>query len=101
MCIQFYRHEPFFEKFDEKFQQFFTAGLFEYYALEWYKYLDPNRYKHLDKHEPQVLTLTHLEAGFVVWLASLSVAILAFVMEWAISLKNFLVFKLVLRAFYN
>lgn len=83
----------------------FTAGLIDYYADVWFKFLNPKRYKELypDLYPegPQVLTKEHLEAGFVIWMVSIVVAIAALILEWFIRLKDFFIVKFLFLAFYN
>lgn len=78
----------FFEIFDEKIQQLITGGFVGYLAEFWTKTDNKKKYAHLYFYlsEPQVLTLKHLEAGFVIWLISICVAIFSFVLEWLMKL---------------
>lgn len=99
--VSMQRNHPFFEEFDRKFQQLFTGGLINQYTEEYFETLNPKRYEHLyPGDEPQVLTMKHLEAGFVVWLVSLSFAIIEFIIEWIIQLEEYLVIKFILSTFY-
>lgn len=50
-------------------------------------------------YEPQVLTMNHLEAGFIIWLSAFSLGIVIFAFEWLIRFRDFLVFKYVFIAF--
>lgn len=49
---------------------------------------------------PKVLTMEHLEAGFFVWLTSLTLALITFILELINRLIDFLVVKNILTAFY-
>lgn len=92
---------PLFETFDEKFQQLVTGGLIDFYDRDYMEYTKPERYAHLQDEGPKVLTLQHLEAGFVVSFVPLVFAILAFVYEWITRIVDFFVFKYTLRKFYD
>lgn len=100
--MEFPSHHHFFGIFDLKSQQLFTAGLATTYEkLMDFRYNNPDRHKHLYISKPQVLTMRKLEPGFVIWLASLSLAFVALTLEWLTTLKNYLVMKYVLLAFYS
>lgn len=105
-----------FDVLDLKIQQLVAAGIIDYHLNVNKKLLDPNYYKkpklltreYLEKiyvksfpEGPQVLTLEHLEAGFVVWLCCSSLALLTFVCEWILLLKDCLLIKYILSAFYE
>lgn len=93
----FPRNHKLFDIFNRKIQQLLTGGIINHFTDEWFKYLDAKRYAHLYPEGPKVLTMKHLEAGFVLWLVSISFAIMAFSCEWIIRLKNFCVMKCVLE----
>lgn len=95
------KNHKFFEIFDKKIQQLFNAGIVDYYRDEFVQFTKPKRYKHLHNSKPKVLTLKILEAGFVVWLISLFMSFLAFVGEWTVRIKDFLVFEYILEKFYD
>lgn len=79
----------FFGVFDEKLQQLLTGGIINFRLNEtWLKQDDKKKYAHLYAHleGPQVLTLENLEAGFCVWLVSLSFAVIVFLIEWIVKL---------------
>lgn len=113
----FPRNHKFFEIFDLKTQQLFTGGIFLHHAENYKKYWDPNYYKRPElltkdyleniypakfTDGPKVLTMAdHLEAGFVIWILSISFAFVVFIIEWIIRLKDYLVCKVVLGAFYK
>lgn len=94
------RHHHFFGVLDLKTQQLIEGGI-----VPFYKDVLPvegwNRYKHLFIEKPKVLNMRMLEPGFVIWTSSLSFALVAFMFEWLMTLKDFLVVKCVLLAFYR
>lgn len=63
--------------------------------------MNPKRYAHLFAASPQVLTMEHLQAGFVIWLVSILVSLTAFTLEWLVRLKDYLLIKHLLTAFYE
>lgn len=71
----------FFDIIDRKLQQLFTAGIIEYYESDYKSYLNQKRYEHLNPDGPKVLTMNDLNAGFVIWIVSVSFAIFAFLCE--------------------
>lgn len=81
---------------DEKIQEFVTGGLIEHYNKEFYEALDPKRYDHLYAKGPKVLTLDHLEAGFVIWLVSICFTIVVFACEWLNRVKDYLIVRAVI-----
>lgn len=98
----FERNHYLFEEFDRKFEQMFNAGLINYYAENFFKSMNQKRYKHLYRDsDPQVLSLKHLEAGLVIWLVSISFAIIAFTIEWISRLLDYLMINYILSVFFN
>lgn len=77
----FARLDNFFNIFDEKCQQLFYAGIIAHYSKESDKFLDFKRFQHLHESQPKVLTMSHLEAGFVICAVSMSFAVAAFFLE--------------------
>lgn len=91
-----------YDPFDKKLQQLFTGGIVEYHQLFYSKYANAKRYEHLHREGPQVLTLKHLEAGFSIWLFSITFAIFAFLLEWLFfHLKFYLIVKFTLSAYFE
>lgn len=74
----------FYDIFNLKLQQLFTSGIINFLSEVWVKTDSKKKYAHLfsDLNGPQVLTMKNLEAGFVVWLVSISFAINMFLLEW-------------------
>lgn len=102
--MRFPRHHKFFETFDEKFQQMVTAGMIVTWSHDHNEYLNPKYYEQFKNifesgDEPKVLTLQKLEAGFVICLASLLFALFAFIGEWLIRTKEYLVFTQIFTAY--
>lgn len=87
---------------DRKLQQLFVGGLIEHYDSEYKEKINPKRFLHLqDPTGPKVLTLEHLRAGFVVWLVSIVFALAVFSFEWMSRIWKYLIFKHILRSFYQ
>lgn len=110
------RNNKMFEAFDLKTQQLFVAGIIDFYVAVNNEFLDPNYYlkpklltrKYLETvyvksfpTGPQVLTLEHLEAGFVVWLGCLLFALISFVIEWIIRIKDLYIINCIWSSFYE
>lgn len=93
-------HNRFFNSFNEKFKQMFEAGLFDHYICEAKEiYLRKTREKILEPFK--VLTLEELEAGFVVCLLPLLLAMAIFCCEWIVVSKNFAVAYFMLQAYFS
>lgn len=114
--MEFPRNHKLFYVLDHKIHQLFEAGITEYLASYGKKRLDPNVYKKpksftreylhntyekLFPEGAQILTMDHLEAGFVIWIACVFLAFAAFIFEWMMMLKNFLIIWNVLQAFFE
>lgn len=99
--LGFSRNDKFFEIFDRKFQQLFTAGLIDQSADFWFTFMNPKRYEHFYVHEPEVLTMKDLEAGFVIWLISIFLTLIVFLLELLVKFRDRLVFQFVVFAFYH
>lgn len=99
--LSFPSHHKLYQIFNDKTQQLFESGIFQRYSYGSDRWLDPKRYAHLYRDEPQVLTMNNLEAGFIIWLASLSLTLFAFVCEWIIRIMEFVICKSIFKAFYK
>lgn len=58
-----------------------SGGFINYYEKDYNEYLKPKRYEHLHPVGPKVLTMSDLQAGFVIWLCSVMMAVIAFIGE--------------------
>jgi hypothetical protein len=100
--MAFPRNHYLFEEFNKRFQQLFRGGFIKLFIEQYEECLDPKRFRHLHPgDEPQVLTMEHLKAGFVVWVISFSFAIIAFIAEWIIRLKQYFAFKFIICAYFE
>jgi hypothetical protein len=114
--FEFPRNHKFYESFNRKIQQITEAGITNHHKERDKKYLDPKSYeKPLKPHkkyfettwrksfvnEPQVLTFSDLEFGFVVWLGSLILPLIAFIIECLVGLVNVLLFKRILSVYFE
>lgn len=95
------KNHKFFDILDRKCQNLFEAGIIDRLLRNLTEKGDPKRYAHLYKNGPKVLTLEHLEAGFIIWLTSLSFTLIAFISEWIIKIVEFTLYKSILGAFYE
>lgn len=100
-CLMFPHFGNFFDIFDTKLQQLSTGGIIEHYTNVYDESLNLKGFEHLQRTGPEVLTIENLEAGFVVWIVSISFAILIFMFEWICQLSDYLVFKWILIAYYD
>lgn len=109
------RNHMLFNIFDLKMQQLLAAGIIQL-LMKKHERLDPESFKKpqlltkeylrdvypkLYPKGPKVLTMEHLEAGFVVWMASLLLASITFMLEWINRMADILVIKFILTAFYE
>lgn len=97
----FPKNHKLFEIFDKKLQQMHEAGLIEFLNRIVKTFAESGQYRKYqeDPNEKKVLTLKSLEAGFVIWLTSLSLSIVMFICEWIIRMRDLVVFKNVFEAF--
>jgi hypothetical protein len=94
--LEFPRNHRFYESFNRKIQQLFESGTINHYMDENKKYFDTKFYeKPLKIHKkyletsykksfedgPKVLTMKDLEFGFVIWLGSLCLPFIVFIIE--------------------
>lgn len=108
------RNSKFFEILELKYLQLTTGGIINYHIDYHKKFLDPNYYKKPKSFKkeylhstyskmfpegPKVLTMTHLEAGFVIWLGSLFVSFTVFLIEWLMRAKDCFIFLLVFNSY--
>lgn len=87
--------------FDGKIEQIIEAGLIDYFNGDYSEHVNPKRYEHLHTVGPEVLTLQHLRAGFIIWILLVVVAILTFVGEWIVILKDLMIILSLFTAFYE
>lgn len=77
--LNFRQFSPFYEILNEKILRLFAGGILQYV---WNCRINPKGIKQLvEKIGPQVLTMDHIGIGFIFCSVSLSVAIIAFVVE--------------------
>lgn len=96
---------PFFETFNEKIDEMLSSGIVEYWNK---KLFNPSLVKRTEEEVgPQVLTMEHLEVGFISCLIFLILSIFVFLLEVFIplikssikKLFSFWVFKRLIKAF--
>lgn len=93
MGIHFPRNHKLFEIFDRKLQQMLAAGLINYHVAEELLWMKPKSYeKYRNKFEnddPKILSIKDLKAGFVIWLCSIVISMVAFIFEWTYGMLKF------------
>lgn len=95
----FPRNHKLFEVLDDKLQQLFEGGVTEFIRSIEKTGKQQNDYAYFRSPGPQILTMKHLEAGFAVWLVSISFAMFAFICEWLVRLRDLLIFKYIFAAY--
>lgn len=94
-------HHRFFNSFNEKFKQMIEAGLIDQYIralTEIFKLIGPRE----KLEEPyKILTLEELEAGFVVCMVSLFLAVAVFFLEWIVRLKDLVVAYFIFQMYFK
>lgn len=101
MVVMHFKESRTLDVFDTKIEQILEAGLIDYLDKDYSEYVNPKRYEHLHPKGPEVLTLEHLRAGFIIWLVSVSFALFVFIAEWVVRLKDLLIYYYLFSAFYN
>lgn len=102
MCgMRFRKHHQFIGIFDQKTQQLFTGGFIEHFLREETEQLNWKRFANLYPKGPTVLNLKKLEPGFVIWISSVSFALIAFAFEWTLAFRDYLVMKYLLKSFFE
>lgn len=86
---------------NDKLAQLAESGIIEFFERDREDLLNIKRYEHLNYDGPKVLTLKHLEAGFVVWLVTVSFTFIIFAFEWLVTFLNFLALSHIFKAFYQ
>lgn len=89
-----------FDVFDRKIQQYLEADLINYNNRFFLELKNPKKFEKFE--EPfSVLTLEQLEAGFVVCLVPLLLSIFVFGFECLITLKDFIVFRIIFAKYFQ
>jgi hypothetical protein len=114
-AVDFERNHKFYENFSHKIQQLFEAGITDMYKKKHERFYNSKYYekpqlthkKYLEttwrksfNDEPKVLTMKDLEFGFVIWLLSLILPVVAFIFEWLIKVRHFLIINFLLKAYF-
>lgn len=98
-CIMTPVNDVLNEILPEKLQQLNEAGLIDYYMRYYFDALAQKLLR--TESGPQVLTFEELEAGFVVCMIPLVISIVAFCIEWMITLKKLIVFHFIFKKFFG
>lgn len=99
-ALVFPRNHFLFDIFERKLQQYIEADLANYNLRFWDEQGNPKRFE-VYKESFAVLTLSDLEAGFVVCLVPLAFSIFVFAIEWMQTLKDFVVVLIIFRKFFD
>lgn len=99
--LVFNKGHKLYEVFDRKLQDLFVTGIIERNIRITTDRGNPKRFAHLYRDGPEVLTMEHLEASFVICLAPLSLALIAFLFEWIIRIVEYTICKSIFKAFYQ
>lgn len=95
--LAFPPHHAFYDAFNRKIEQLVAAGVIDH-IRDTFDLPKPRPPK-LTPETFKVMSLEHLKAGFVVWLVSLFFPSIAFMAEWIMTLKNFIIFKIIYANF--
>lgn len=98
--LMFPTHHRFYDSFNRKFRKMLEAGLFDFYVRELHEFLK-RKVQQKPEQPFKVLTLEELEAGFVVSLFPLLLAVVVFCLEWLVLLKNLFLVSCVFSAYYH
>lgn len=98
MCgLAFPRFHRLLNVFDQKFQRLVSGGIIDYHFKNYFELPKPPK----KNAGPKVLTFDHLEAGFVIWLVSIIIAMTSFICEWIRTLIEGLLVESIVKAFYK
>jgi hypothetical protein len=114
--VEFPRNHKLYKNFSRKITQLIEAGITKKYRKTNLIYSNPKYYekprmphkKYLETtwrksfiDEPKILIMKDLEFGFVIWLGSLIFPLIGFRSEWLNRLKEFLIMKFMLVAYFE
>lgn len=99
--LQFSRQSWLYWPFEDNIAHLISAGIIDFYTNGFYERYNPNRFKIIEDREPKVLTMEHLEASFVVWVSTISFAIVAFIGEWICRFILYFTFKSILSIYFD
>lgn len=91
-AMNFPPFSPFYEEFNGKVSRMISGGLIEY----WYSnYLGLKKAIRVDEIGPEILTMEHLEIGFVICLIPMVLSILVFISELLAYHRKILIQKVI------
>lgn len=99
-ALVFQPNHMFYEVVDETMQRLAQNGVTEYHVKTCYEKFKPERFRKKEESY-KILTLSELEAGFVVSLVPLILSFLVFCIEWLPSIKNIVMVGHIFKAFYR
>jgi hypothetical protein len=103
--LPFPRNHRLFESFNKKVEQIKPAGIINHFRKDENELLNKKRFENSNLENARPMNLQHLEAGFAVWLITISLSIAAFVAEWIckciFNLKRFIGLKATQRKIQN
>lgn len=94
------RFDFFFETFDRKLQQYIEADLVSFSTRNFHENSNPKKFE-VHQEPFAVLTLSELEAGFVVCIVPLAFSILVFAFEWIEVLKNLIITQFIFIHYFE
>lgn len=82
--LEFPQNHWMYDVFNRKTKQLFTSGLFNHIYEVYLNYANGKSaiYKEFNGKEHEILIMKHLEAVFVIWLVSVGIATVTFMLEW-------------------
>lgn len=96
------RNHKIFEIFDKIIQELESSGHIKLYRLLFSMMENPKYYERgIPIEGPKILTMEDLKAGFVIWLISLVISIIAFIFEWIIRSGEHIIWRLIMSSFYE
>lgn len=99
--LMFPRNHFLFEVFDRKLQQYLEADLIASTIRHLEEFFNPKKYSRNMMEPFAVLTLSELEAGFVVCLLPLAFTVFVFGIEWMPTLKDLVVFLIIFQKYFE
>jgi hypothetical protein len=97
----FPRNHRFFESFNKQIEQVIAAGIIDHFGDDAKDLVKAKRFITSKLESAKPMSMSHLKAGFVVWLVSLIFPFAAFIGEWVLRIRDLIVFKSVRKAFFK
>lgn len=98
-CVCLAANDVLSEILPKKLQQLNEAGLIEYYMRYYFDAVSKIVLR--TESGSKVLTLEELEAGFVVCMIPMGISLVAFCIEWLITLKHLTVYQFIFKKLFD